>query len=254
MLLNLSLEKDFRVWLDFLNEIRSIGVDDDFGIPQIAVIGDQSSGKSSLLSSLSGIPFPRGSGLVTRMPIIITLQTKSRDRTTSDQDEWEAETSVVLNSNRDKSGVNEVGIDSEYPGSGRVYSPDALAQNLSKLMQLLTKNSKNGFSSDTILVKVSSFNVPNLILVDLPGIVRTTTVGQSINVISEIDEILNSFMRQPRTIILAVIPANQDIATVDVLERAQRFDPKGMRTIGVITKVDLVESTAEGEVSGVFIW
>ena len=67
--------------------------------------------------------------------------------------------------------------------------------------------------------------------------------------INEIDELLNHFMRQPRKIILAVVPANQDIATVDVLERAQHVDPTGKRTIGVLTKPDLVDSGAEDEVS-----
>lgn len=61
------------------------------------------------------------------------------------------------------------------------------------------------------------------------GIIRTTTVGQTRNVITEVDMLLESFIKQARTIILAVIPANQDVATIDVLERAAKFDPMGSR-------------------------
>ncbi len=55
-----------RPWLDLIDHLRSQGVGSDLPLPQIAVMGDQSCGKSSVLEAISGIPFPRGSGLVTR--------------------------------------------------------------------------------------------------------------------------------------------------------------------------------------------
>jgi interferon-induced GTP-binding protein Mx1 len=234
MNLNVAIEKDFREWLDFLNEIRKIGVDEDFGIPQIAVIGDQSSGKSSLLNSLTGIPFPRGTGLVTRCPTVIAMQQVVGSK-------WHAEVSLV-SSMKGNAHVN---------GTGPVSSPEELAGMISTLTDYLTKSSVSGFSRDSIFVKVEAADIPNLIIVDLPGIIRTTTVGQNHTVISEVDELLDHFMLQPRTIILAVVPANQDIATVDVLERALRVDPLGARTIGVLTKPDLVDDGAEDEVLAV---
>ena len=92
-----------------------------------------------------------------------------------------------------------------------------------------------------IQVSVQSSTTPNLSLIDLPGIIRTTIYGQEKRVIANVNDLLDSFMRQPETIILAVIPANQDIATIDVLERAYEYDPAGVRTIGVLTKPDLID-------------
>ena len=66
--------------------------------------------------------------------------------------------------------------------------------------------------------------------------------------IANVNDLLDSFMRQPETVILAVIPANQDIATIDVLERAYEYDPAGLRTIGVLTKPDLIDRGGEDEV------
>jgi len=93
--------------------------------------------------------------------------------------------------------------------------------------------------------------VPDLTLIDLPGIVRTTTSGQSKHVISMVDNLIDKYLQQERTIVLAVIPADIDIAVVDILERAQKADPNGDRTIGVLTKVDKVSAGEEEQVINV---
>lgn len=129
-----------------------------------------------------------------------------------------------------------------------VYSPEELSIKISSLTEELVALSNNGFSHDIINIRIEGHDVPDLCIVDLPGIIRTTTVGQSKSVISEVDSLLESFIKQPRTIILAVIPSNQDVATIDVLERAAKCDPMGSRTIGVLTKPDLVDKGAECEV------
>jgi interferon-induced GTP-binding protein Mx len=66
-----------------------------------------------------------------------------------------------------------------------------------------------------------------------------------------VNVLIDCYMQQPHTIILAVVPSNQDVATVEVLERAARFDPHGDRTIGVLTKPDLIDQGAEHEVVSV---
>jgi hypothetical protein len=67
-------------------------------------------------------------------------------------------------------------------------------------------------------------------------------------VISEVSALIDSYLRQERTIILAIVPANQDVATVGILERAAAVDPTGARTIGVLTKSDLIDPGGEPEV------
>jgi interferon-induced GTP-binding protein Mx len=83
------------------------------------------------------------------------------------------------------------------------------------------------------------------------GIIKTNVRGQSSSIIRDVNVLIDRYMQQPHTIILAVVPSNQDVATVEVLERAARFDPQGDRTIGVLTKPDLIDQGAEHEVASV---
>jgi interferon-induced GTP-binding protein Mx len=68
------IEEKVRPCLDLIDKLRSIGIDKDYSIPQIAVMGDQSSGKSSALEAITGIPFPRGTGTVTKMATRIQMK------------------------------------------------------------------------------------------------------------------------------------------------------------------------------------
>ena len=194
-------------------------------ISQICVMGDQSCGKSSVLEALSGVPFPRGSGLVTRCPVRLIMRRSDGD--------WSATASTTLSSHTVKAN-----------------SPAELTAIISRLTDTLTKNSR-GFSTESIVVRLGSSESPDLTVVDLPGIVRTATSGQDPKVIYEVNELIDTYLRQERTIILAVIPSNQDIATIDILERAQTVAPGGERTIGVLTKPDLIGPGNEEEVMAV---
>jgi interferon-induced GTP-binding protein Mx1 len=222
------LEEQAKPWLQLLDDLENLGIKEELPIPQIAVFGDQSSGKSSLLESISGIAelFPKGSGLVTRCPTKISMTKCSNDKS------WSAEIRLpkVLVLEQDVSHIE-----------GIVNNPKELAEKLKLAIDFVVKSADTGFSKDSIQVIIDSPTTPNLSIIDLPGIIRTTTAGQNKSVISDVDSLLNDFMSQPETIILAVIPCNQDIATIDILERANKFDPLGVRTIGVLTKPDLVD-------------
>lgn len=228
-----SIKTKARPWLQFLDELQALGISDrQLPIPQIAVFGDQSSGKSSLLESISGIPFPKGTGLVTRCPTKISMSQSPEN------EQWTA--SIVMPSS----------IDSQKTAAvcREVHSPFELSDLLSEAGKIISTHSLNGFSSECIQVNVRSPTTPDLSLIDLPGIIRTTTAGQNRSVINDVDQLLYHYMSQAETIILAVIPCNQDIATIDILERAHRYDPEGERTLGVLTKPDLIDRGAEDEV------
>lgn len=233
-------DKEIRPFLDLIDEFRQIGVQNDsVELPQICVMGDQSSGKSSVLQAISGIPFPRGSGLVTRCPTQL-IMSKSPERS-----KWTAKVSLSRNninnnSNKYANNKKEETVPEEYLQP--VYSPVELTARIAQLTDILTSNEANSFSTDSIVIHLSSPSSPDLTIIDLPGIVRTTTSGQQANVISQVNDLINYYINQPRTIILAVIPANQDIATIDILERASLADPQGTRTIGVLTKPGKVNS------------
>ncbi|KAJ8610480.1 hypothetical protein CTAYLR_007776 [Chrysophaeum taylorii] len=223
--LSSGVARDVRPLLDLIDELRSMGIEQDLPLPQIAVMGDQSSGKSSVLEALSGVPFPRGTGLVTRCPCQLTMK-----RTDTP---WRGR--IGVQGSDDISSVN---------------SPGELTAAIERVTAALTAGS-SGFSSDCIVVEVRAPNVPDLTLIDLPGIVRTVTAGQDARVIGDVNTMIERFLKQERTIVLAIVPANQDVATVDILERALRVDPTGERTIGVLTKPDLVGEGAEDEVVSV---
>ncbi len=233
MLSSHSIHEYARPWLTMLEELQDLGIPHaELPVPQIAVFGDQSSGKSSLLESISGIPFPKGTGLVTKCPTRITM-------VNAPSKVWQA--TITLPSKIQLTSEDQTILQT-------VYSPTDLTALLERASTIITSKSMNGFSSDSIHVCVESAQTPDLSLVDLPGIIRTTTAGQDRSVISEVDELLRHYMIQQETVILAVIPANQDIATVDILERAAKLDPQGERTIGVLTKPDLVDKGAEEEI------
>lgn len=189
-------------------------------------MGDQSSGKSSVLEAISGISLPRGSGLVTRCPVRLIMR-RARD------EKWAATASTTTS-----------------PRIMSATTPDELTAIISRLTSTLAGN-ECGLSTDTIIVRVTSPKAPNLTLVDLPGIVRTVVSGQGSETVEKVNQLIDVYIGQEHTIILAVIPADQDIATVDILERARKADPDGERTLGVLTKPDKLEQGNEEEVVAV---
>jgi interferon-induced GTP-binding protein Mx1 len=226
------VEEVAKPWVALLDSLQNIGIDEELPIPQIVVFGDQSSGKSSLLESISGIPFPKGTGLVTRCPTRISLST------CDPKEMWSAEVKIPASLPESE----------EFNKIGKITSVDGLSRRLAEAAAIVCPKNANEFSSEVIQVHVQSPTMPNLSLIDLPGIIRTTTAGQDRSVIANVDALLESYLRQPETVILAVIPSNQDIATIDILERATIYDPAGVRTIGVLTKPDLIDRGAEDEV------
>lgn len=228
MSINESFEGDVLPWLKLAEDLQKLSLDSELNVPQVCVMGDQSSGKSSVLEALSGVPFPRGTGLVTRCPIRLVMR-KSRNN-----EPWHASVTTSINQ---KSVV-------------QIDNPSNLTGAINDQTNVLC-SSGNTFSTDSIVVNLISPDASDLTVVDLPGIIRTVTTGQKVTVIEQVNSLIRTFLVDKRTIILAVIPGNQDIATVDILERAQAVDPHGERTLGVITKTDLIGPGSEEEVLSV---
>ena len=216
--------------IDLVDELRSMGVHKHLPLPQIAVMGDQSSGKSSVLEALSEIAFPRGSGLVTRCPTQVNMRSGNV---------WKAKISCPALV--------------EYVRTLSEQERDEIPDIIEDITNKLTQGNKDKFpdwknEKNYILIELVTPTAPELTIIDLPGIVRTVTDGQSEDMIATVDNMLEHFLKKPRTCILAVIPANIDIATSEILQRAKKVDPSGSRTIGVLTKPDLVDKGGEGEV------
>lgn len=109
-------------------------------------------------------------------------------------------------------------------------------------------NSKT-FSDDVLKIEVCGPDQEHLSVIDVPGIFKKTTEGLTTKSdIGMVRNMVSSYMKNPRAVILAVIPANVDIATQEILEMAAECDAEGERTLGVLTKPDLVDSGAEQHV------
>ncbi|CAM9332859.1 unnamed protein product [Heterosigma akashiwo] len=132
-----------------------------------------------------------------------------------------------------------------------VPTPEDLATHVAQLMNQATEGTETGLSEQLVAVEIEAPTLPDLTLIDLPGIVRTRIAGQGAGTLAAINRMVDAYLSQPATIVLAVVPANQDIATQEVLERAAAADPEGLRTLAVLTKPDLVGLGNEDEVAEV---
>lgn len=107
--------------------------------------------------------------------------------------------------------------------------------------------SAKGICDEPIICQVYSSTVPDLTLVDLPGITRIPIGDQPKNIEEITKGIVKKYCSDPRTLILCVIPANIDLSTSDALKFARELDPSGVRTLGVLTKVDIMDEGTDSK-------
>ncbi|KAK9266866.1 hypothetical protein L1049_027125 [Liquidambar formosana] len=92
-----------------------------------------------------------------------------------------------------------------------------------------------------IHLSIYSPNVVNLTMIDLPGLTKVAVEGQPESIVQDIENMVRSYIEKPNSVILAISPANQDIATSDAIKISREVDPTGERTFGVLTKLDLMD-------------
>ncbi|XP_026094808.1 dynamin-1-like protein isoform X1 [Carassius auratus] len=209
-------------------------------LPQIAVVGTQSSGKSSVLESLVGRDLlPRGTGIVTLRPLILQLvhvDPEDRRKTSEEND-----------ANAWKNGRLYKGVDGEEWGKflhtkNKIYTDfDEIRQEIVNETERVSGINK-GISDEPIQLKIFSPHVVNLTLVDLPGITKVPVGDQPKDIELQIRELILKYISNPNCIILAVTAANTDMATSEALKVAREVDPDGRRTLAVVTKLDLMDA------------
>jgi replication fork clamp-binding protein CrfC len=193
--------------------LQTVGQSESLTLPSIVVIGSQSSGKSSVLEAIVGHEFlPKGSNMVTRRPIELTLV-----NTPDAQAEY-----------------------GEFPalGLGKVTDFSQIQKTLTDLN--LAVPASQCVTDDPIQLRIYSPNVPHLSLIDLPGYIQVTGRDQPPELKEKIAELCNKYI-QPPNVILAISAADVDLANSTALRASRKVDPRGERTIGVITKMDLVD-------------
>ncbi|KAI7872009.1 Dynamin central region-domain-containing protein [Spinellus fusiger] len=216
----------------------TVGVHNPVDLPQISVIGSQSSGKSSVLENIVGRDFlPRGTGIVTRRPLI--LQLINRPGTAKDKDTSNDKDTPHVARTNDYEDPDEWGEFLHLPGQ-KFYNFDKIREEIVKDTEL--KTGKNlGISPQPINLRIYSPNVLTLTLVDLPGLTKVPVGDQPKDIEKQIRDMILKYITKPNAIILAVTAANTDLANSDGLKLAREVDPEGLRTIGVLTKIDLMD-------------
>ncbi|XP_053471503.1 interferon-induced GTP-binding protein MxA [Ictalurus furcatus] len=217
-------EEKVRPCIDLIDSLRALGVEKDLALPAIAVIGDQSSGKSSVLEALSGVALPRGSGIVTRCPLELKMK-RSRE-----EDFWHGK--IKYKKDHDEDYEEEI------------QNPADVEKKIREAQDHMAGVGV-GISDELISLEVTSADVPDLTLIDLPGIARVAVKGQPENIGEQIKRLIKKFITKQETINLVVVPSNVDIATTEALKMAQEVDPNGERTLGILTKPDLVDKGTE---------
>ncbi|ORY07487.1 hypothetical protein K493DRAFT_273530 [Basidiobolus meristosporus CBS 931.73] len=203
-----------------LQDVFNTVGNDQIDLPQIVVVGSQSSGKSSVLENIVGRDFlPRGSGIVTRRPLVLQLV------------------------NVPKNESSEVAEYAEFlhVADKKFFDLNEVRAEIEKETSRLAGANK-GISRVPIHLKIHSPDVLNLTLVDLPGLTKIPIGDQPSDIEKQTRHLIFDYINKPNSIILAVSPANVDIVNSESLKVAREVDPDGKRTIGVITKIDLMDA------------
>ncbi|ORX43477.1 hypothetical protein DM01DRAFT_1340751 [Hesseltinella vesiculosa] len=207
--------------IELINKVQDVfttvgGGKESLDLPQIITVGSQSSGKSSVLENIVQRDFlPRGSGIVTRRPLVLQLVTLANDA--PDYAEF------------------------LHVPQRKFYDFDQVRQEIEQDTARIAGDQKS-ISRQPIHLKIYSKHVLNLTLIDLPGLTKIPIGDQPHDIEKQIRKLVLDYISKPNSIILAVTPANSDLANSDSLKLARQVDPEGKRTIGVVTKLDLMDA------------
>nr|CAH65930.1 OSIGBa0131J24.8 [Oryza sativa] len=223
-----SYNDQIRPLLDAVDRLRQLNVSQEgIQLPTIVVVGDQSSGKSSVLESLAGISLPRGQGICTRVPLVMRLQDAGDD--------------------------DEPALRLEYSGGRVVATSEAEVADAINAATAEIAGCGKGISNAPITLVVRKKGVPDLTLVDLPGITRVPVKGQPEDIYDQIAGIIKAYIAPRESIILNVLSATVDFPTCESIRMSQQVDRTGNRTLAVVTKSDkapegLLEKFTEDDV------
>ncbi|KAL7123005.1 hypothetical protein ACP275_01G079300 [Erythranthe tilingii] len=222
-----SYNDRIRPLLDTVDRLRHLKImEEGIQLPTIVVVGDQSSGKSSVLESLAGISLPRGQGICTRVPLIMRLQNHPNPNP-----------ELFL----------------EFAGKTVPTDEEHISDAISLATEEIAGNGK-GISSNPLTLIVKKNGVPDLTMVDLPGITRVPVHGQPEDIYEQISKIIMEFITPEESIILNVLSASVDFTTCESIRMSQKVDKTGQRTLAVVTKADkspegLLEKVTADDVS-----
>ncbi|KAI2601738.1 P-loop containing nucleoside triphosphate hydrolase protein [Hypoxylon sp. NC1633] len=211
-----------------LNDLRKHGIGRFVNLPQIIVVRDQSSGKGSVLEAIFRVRFPVKDGLYTRFATELVLRTDHRTRV-------------------------DVRIQPSTNSKNRAYSFKDKSFNKDELPRIIEEAKKkmlegdSGFSEDVLRIEISGPDIPHLTLVDLPGFYHSDDENQSAAGREVVDRLAERYMARKNSIVLAIISARNQVILQKVLSKVKQYDQHKERTLGIITKPDILISGSQDE-------
>ncbi|CAG8548187.1 1087_t:CDS:2, partial [Cetraspora pellucida] len=234
-------------YINIINELRRIGTDFAINLPTIVFCGNQSAGKSSLIEAISGVKLPRSDGTCTRCVMEIRLS--------ESVDEWKCQ--VFLRKEYDENEMQlHRPIESKF--GSLIVDPDNVELMARRAQKALLNPRKNSdlyfnwdfgnknydddsksntikFTKNVVCIEIKGPDVPNLSLIDLPGIIKDEKF------ILLIEELVKEYIQKDKSIIVATISCKDDIDNQAIVSLAKNADISGIRTLGVLTKPDTIE-------------
>ncbi|TFK45126.1 P-loop containing nucleoside triphosphate hydrolase protein [Crucibulum laeve] len=249
---NPHLAQERRAMLDLVNKLHSTGVQVDIDLPQIAVIGSQSAGKSSLIESISGITLPRAAGTCTRCPTECRLSRSNGP--------WQC--IIALRFITDSKGqvlgqarnemfgptiFDKAQVEERIRRAQRaILNPAKLAKDfLTGEDEDLQSPSELSFSTNCVSLQITGPEVADLSFCDLPGLIASVSREGRESDIKLVESLVTSYIRKPSCIILLTVACETDFENQGAHRLAKQYDPQGKRTIGVLTKPDRIPTGEE---------
>ena len=195
--------------LNQIARIRANGVGDHISLPQLVVCRDQSAGKSSVLEGITGIPFPRQDGVCTKFVTEIIL--------CHDIEKTRITATVIPHKSRSKAQREQF---QEYCQVLKDFSelPEVI-MDAGTMIQLRGQSVEDGpvFAEDVLRIEVVGRTGLHLTVVDLPGLIAVANEEQTEEDVQLVSRLVDTYLESSRTIILAIVQANNDIANQGII-------------------------------------
>ncbi|KAF2468030.1 P-loop containing nucleoside triphosphate hydrolase protein [Lindgomyces ingoldianus] len=234
--------KEQESLLDAIDQLRSYGVSHhDISLPQVIVCGDQSTGKSSVLEGLTRLRFPTKDAQCTAFATELILRRTSGPTIA-------ILCSIIPSNNRTQAQKQQLEKFQRSFSSREEFSFPSLLEEAKACMKIEATAGADRFSEDILRIRYTGPDLPSLTIVDLPGLIHFQVQRQSDEDAILVQTLVRKYMRNEKSIILAVVSARNDADNQVVLKYVRNeFDPLGTRTLGIITKPDTLDSGSETE-------
>ena len=217
-------DSEYLKLIDLIDELRISGADRYVSLPQLVVCGDQSSGKSSVLEAISGVKFPVNAGQCTRFATEVCLR-----RTPNEA----ASASIVPGPRASESHKQRL-LDYQE----RNVSLDQVPRLIEAASVSMGIGDQLQISNDKLRLEIQGPELPNFTLIDTPGIIHGINDAEN----ELVEGLVFEYMKLERSIILAIVCTEAEVIGQKVLNLVRKVDPEGRRTVGIITKPDLIKN------------